>query len=79
MARGHCQNDSVSDYALRIGDEDSGPYTERELREKLEEYRAANPGTLFAEVGIWEMKPGGTAGTERSVFDFIPQAPPLSS
>jgi len=69
----------VSEYALKIGDEDSGPYTEAELREKLEEYRAANPGTLFAEVEIWEMKPGGTVGTERSVYDFIPQTPPQSS
>ena len=63
----------MSTYALQMpGDEKpSGWFTRDEVREQLEAYRRANPGTLFAGVFVVEMTEGGTAARQCSVYDFI--------
>lgn len=64
----------MSDYALMIDGADSGPYSEAELRERLEAYRNAHPDDrTFSKVRIHEMRPesGSTIGIERSAFDFV--------
>jgi hypothetical protein len=65
----------MTDYAVKPpdGDENTHCATEAEVRETLEEFRQRNPGTLFAGVSVVEMTGSSTTGTERSVFDFVPQ------
>jgi len=58
--------------ASDAGDEKpSGWFTRDEVRDQLEAYRRANPGTLFAGVSVVEMTEGGTAARQCSVYDFI--------
>ncbi len=65
----------VGEFALHIGNDDAGSYSEAELRLKLEEYREQNPDDpLFSRILVWEMQPGGLAGRLRSVYDFIDKA-----
>jgi hypothetical protein len=64
-------------FDLGIRGDHTGPHTEGELRELLEQYRRDNPGDdTFARVVVVEIPEHGTAGTVRSVFDFIPRTPP---
>lgn len=61
-------------YALKLADQADthGPYTASEIRERLEQYRGTHPeDDAFSKVSVWEMRPGGTAGRECSVFEFI--------
>jgi hypothetical protein len=45
--------------------------SEAEVVEALETFRRENPDTLWVGVLIHELRPGGTAAPERSVFEFI--------
>lgn len=64
---------TVAEYSIRLPDHDGAIscLNEAEVRETLEEFRKRNPTTLWTGVMVHELKPGSTAGTERSPFDFI--------
>jgi hypothetical protein len=62
----------MSTYAVKIGDDDHGPFAEEEVAPELERYRAEHPeDPEFAKVVIWEMPEHGTVGHPRSVWDFV--------
>ena len=64
----------MSTYAIKeVGkDGTSGPYTEAELVEELNRYRAEHPeDSGFGNVSVWEMTEHSTVGTEVSVFNFV--------
>jgi hypothetical protein len=63
-------------FDLGIRGEHSGPWNEDELRERLEAYRRDSPNDqAFSKVTVIEIPEHGTAGTPRSVFDFIDDNP----
>jgi hypothetical protein len=50
----------MSTYAVKIGDDDHGPFAEEEVAPELERYRAEHPeDPEFAKVVIWEMPEHG--------------------
>jgi hypothetical protein len=61
-------------FDLAIQGEHSGPHTTNEIVELLERYRRDHPeDDQFSKVQVIEIPEHGTVGTERSVFDFIPE------
>ena len=64
----------MSEYSLTLLKEDDsrGTFAEGDLRRELEEYREAHPeDPNFAQILVWEHRPGSTVGTPRSPFDFV--------
>jgi hypothetical protein len=62
----------MSNFSLMIDGTDTGPFTEPELVEWLEGYRAEHPADHeFRRVRIHELPERGTVGHHRSVWDFI--------
>lgn len=63
----------MSTYAVLLpgSDEPVQCANEAEVTATLEQYRTANPKTMWSGISIHEMTVGGTAGRERSVFDFV--------
>ena len=62
----------MPEFSLRIRGVESGTFTEPELVEWLEGYRAEHPGDGdFAEVRVHELPEHGTAGHQRSPWDFV--------
>lgn len=65
-------------FDLIIGGQSAGWFTLDELPARLEQYRSENPDdTAFARVRVIQLpeRGVGTAGHERSVFDFVPERP----
>ena len=68
----------MSTFALTIDGAETGPFTEPELVEWLEGYRAEHPTDHeFSRVQIHELPDHGTVAHHRSVWDFVarPGAP----
>ncbi len=62
----------MSTYVVSLpGSDGAWCVSEAEVREALEAYRVKHPQTAWAGAHIHEMRPGGTAGNKRSVYDFI--------
>lgn len=52
--------------------DDSGPYSEDELREKLRAHRAQHGDDATLRLPLWRMTEGGTAGERLDVGQFLP-------
>jgi hypothetical protein len=62
----------VNDFLLRIDGNELGSFTEPELVEWLEGYRAEHPDDDgFHRVSIHERPEHGSVGHERSPWDFV--------
>lgn len=62
----------VNEFSLRLDGNDLGSFTEPELVEWLEGYRALHPDDdKFRRVKIHEMRDQGTVAHARSPWDFV--------